>query len=168
MSSQSDSLQPDSAAHSAAHSATRSAHQPPPPWAPLSEWQPEYSVGIGILDTQRQRIFELLRESRKAIDQRRQRSVPLSLMNEAIDSTLLHFAAEEVLMQAFGYPEALPHQLEHERLSRVLIEFQQQFVTGQELFALPLLDFLEGWLVRHILESDQRYAGFFAERGAKP
>jgi hemerythrin-like metal-binding protein len=132
------------------------------------EFHQEYSVGIRTLDQHHQRIFELLNRLYETMLQQQGRPALLSALAELIGYTSRHFAAEELLMQAFGYPETEPHQLEHERLSRVLAEFQHQFADGREHLVEPLLDFMEGWLIRHILAWDRRYSTFFAERGAIP
>lgn len=152
-----DSFPPDS-----------SLAQPSPlPW-PIFEFLPEYSVGVRTLDQHHRCIFALLNRLYATMLQQQGRSALLSILDELIGYARQHFAAEELLMQAFGYPEAEAHRLEHERLSRVLEEFQHQFADGREGLVEPLLAFMEGWLIRHILSCDRRYSAFFVERGALP
>lgn len=137
--------------------------QPSPPF----EWQPEYSVRIGVIDEHHKRLFALVNELHDAMRQHSGQAALAATLNELICSARVHFGAEEVLMEAFGYPESLPHRIEHDRLTRTMLEFQQQFAAGQVSIGVQLTEFLENWLVKHVLGSDKRYVNFFAERGAR-
>jgi hemerythrin-like metal-binding protein len=134
---------------------------------PLVEWQNEYSVEVGALDEHHRHIFQLLNRLHEAMLLAQGRAVLASLLDELIVCLRQHFAGEELLMQSFGYPESLVHELEHERLVGVLLEFREQFADRREQLVEPLVEFLEGWVIRHILTVDRRYSDFFAERGAK-
>ena len=134
---------------------------------PLFQWQAEYSVKIGILDQHHKRLFELMNQLHDAMREQSGQAVLAAILDNLLCYTQAHFSAEEVLMEAFGYPETLPHRIEHDRLTRIVLEFQQQFVAGQVRIGIQLMEFLESWLVQHILGSDKKYVDFFAERGAK-
>jgi hemerythrin len=148
--------QPDSAAQSAL------------PPAELFGWKPNYSVGIGIIDQHHQRLFSLVNSLHNAMVQQQGKIVLASTLTELFSYTQLHFTSEEVLMEAFGYPELLIHRIEHDRLLRTVQAFQDEFFRGQAQLTVQLMDFLKTWLQKHILGSDQRYVQFFAGRGAKP
>lgn len=134
----------------------------------LFEWQPNYSVKIGIIDKHHQRMFELVNELHHAMCLQKGRDLLTATLDELIDYTRVHFASEEVLMEAFAYPETLLHTIEHDRLTRTVLEFQEQFASGQVCLTVHLMEFLKVWIASHILGSDQKYVDFFAERGAKP
>jgi len=136
--------------------------------SPLFEWQPEYSVRIGVIDEHHKRLFAMVNELHDAIRQQSGQAVLAATLEDLLCYTQVHFSAEEVLMEAFGYPESLLHRIEHDRLTRIVLEFQQQFAAGQVSIGIQLMEFLESWLVKHTLGSDKRYVDFFAERGAKP
>jgi hemerythrin len=149
---------------------TRLAEDALHPWlqpSPLFTWQPEYSVKIGVIDEHHKRLLALVNELHDAMRQQKGRAVLAATLNELICYTQAHFSAEEVLMEAFGYPESLQHRIEHDRLTRTVLEFQQQFMRGQVHISAQLMEFLKSWLVQHILGSDQKYVEFFAERGAE-
>jgi len=135
---------------------------------PVSLWQPQLSVGVAALDAQHHHIFQLLARSRADALGGQPKMFVSAGIEELIGCLQWHFGGEELLMRTFGYPDSLSHQQDHQRLGRVLLEFQEQFAHGGESLALPLLDYLEGWLLRHILECDRQYSAFFSERGAIP
>jgi len=134
----------------------------------LFEWRDEYSVGIGVLDEQHRHIFQLLNLLHEAIHTEHGPAALGSLLDELIVYVRWHFAAEELLMQAFAFPEALTHELDHERQLRVLAEFRDQLADGRERLVPTLLDYMASWLIRHILTTDRHYSAFFAARGATP
>jgi hemerythrin len=136
--------------------------------APAAFWHPQLSVAVAALDAQHRHIFQRLALARQDLLDEQPRAALSATLDDLIDCIRLHFAGEELLMASFGHADFFAHQLEHQRLSRILFEFQEQFAGGGESLVLPLLDFVEGWLVRHILESDRLYSAFFAERGAIP
>ena len=135
---------------------------------PLFGWQDEYSVQIGVFDEHHRNIFQLLNRLHEAILLHEGRAAVGVLLDELIDHTRWHFAAEELLMQAFAFPEALAHELDHERQLRVLLEFREQFADQGEQFVTLMLEYMGSWLIRHILTTDRHYSAFFAERGACP
>ena len=143
------------------------AQRPAPP-CPLFEWRDEYSVKVGVIDEQHRHIFQLLNRLHEAVLLEQGRAALGSLLDELIVYLRWHFAAEELLMQAFAFPEALGHELEHEHQLRVLLEFREQFGGGGESMVPTLLEYLGSWLIRHIVTTDRHYCAFFAERGARP
>jgi hemerythrin-like metal-binding protein len=106
-------------------------------------------------------------ELHDAMRQQQGQAVLAPILDELICYTRIHFTSEEVLMEAFGYPESLLHRIEHDRLTRTVLEFQQQFAGGEVHLSVQLMEFLKSWLVKHILGIDQKYVEFFAARGAQ-
>ena len=135
---------------------------------PVFEWHAEYSVGVGVLDEHHRHIFHLLNRIYETLLLQQGRAALAYLLDELIVYTRSHFAGEELLMKCFAYPDGPSHELEHMRLVRALLEFREQFADGHENLVTPLLEFMEGRLIRHIVTTDCRYSAFFAERGAKP
>jgi hemerythrin-like metal-binding protein len=76
----------------------------------------------------------------------------------------VHFAHEERLMRAHGYPGLDAHLAEHRALTEKVVAFQSEFENGKALMTVQLLNFLKDWLQHHIAESDQKYAPFLKER----
>lgn len=136
--------------------------------APVFAWQDEYSVGVRVLDEHHRHIFQLLNRLQEALLLDQGRDGLGFLLDELIAYVRWHFAAEELMMQAFGFPEALAHELDHERQLRVLLALREQYADGGEQLVTQLLEYMGSWLIRHIFTTDRHYCAFFVERGARP
>jgi hemerythrin len=77
------------------------------------------------------------------------------LVAEVIRYATFHFACEDALMTAYGYPGA-EHRREHEELLRKVREMEQ----NSELKMSALRLFLYRWLVDHIQLTDRDLASF--------
>jgi hemerythrin len=161
MTTNADFSPPDSNAAASTDAASPDAA----PASPLSMC----SVGIGVLDEQHRFIFELARQARKLSGRMHDPHALNSLLSVIIRHTHQHFVAEETMMQAFGYPELIAHQVEHGRMTVVLVEFEEQLAAGgHEDIAPTFLDYLESWILLHVSECDSLFTDFFRERGAQP
>jgi len=132
------------------------------------EWSDALSVGIEEIDAQHKVLVLLVNEIHNAIHQRRGREAVRHILNKLSDYTRIHFAVEESLMRILGYPEYEAHREEHAELIGKLSELQAGVATGNAAIGFENMHFLKIWLTKHIMESDQEYAGFFIEAGARP
>lgn len=132
------------------------------------EWSDVLSVGIEEIDSQHKVLVGLVNEMHDAIHQRRGSDAVRGILNRLADYTRIHFAVEESLMRILGYPEYDEHKVQHEELIGNMQELQHKVETGTTAIGFELMHFLKIWLTKHIMESDQRYAEFFIQAGAKP
>ena len=84
---------------------------------------------------------------------------------------LYHFDTEEDLMQEFGYQEdgdAMQRHLEqHRAFSKQVVSARDSLRAGANISAQELLEFLNTWLVNHILNTDRKLGAFIvAKRSA--
>jgi hemerythrin len=70
-----------------------------------------------------------------------------------------HFKLEEDLMAEFDFGGLPPHRDSHEKLTAKVEQMVDQFHLGG-FDALELINFLESWLVNHVLKVDQLLADF--------
>jgi hemerythrin len=133
----------------------------------LLEWTPEHSVGIAVIDQHHQRLFRLVNALHSALLVQQSQTRMASLLTDLIQSTQSHFTSEEVMMEAFGYPETELHRTEHENMLRTVQAFQEQFFRGEAEITVELMEFFKTWLHSHLLECDRKYMQFFAERGSR-
>jgi hemerythrin-like metal-binding protein len=71
-------------------------------------------------------------------------------------------------MAARPYPEAAHHREEHKKLTKTVIEFKAKFDQGTIALTVPVMTFLEDWLVNHILCSDKAMGQHLSAAAAKP
>jgi len=133
----------------------------------LLEWTAEHSVGIAVIDQHHQRLFHLVNALHSALLVQQGQNRMASLLTELIQCTQSHFTSEEVMMEAFGYPETEPHRIEHERMLRTVQAFQEQFFRGEAEITVQLMEFFKTWLHSHLLECDRKYMQFFADHGSR-
>lgn len=67
----------------------------------------------------------------------------------------------------YEYPKASSNALEHNTLTKQVIDFQAQFKEGNARLTVQLMNFLKQWLTDHILGSDKEYAPFLKSKGLK-
>ncbi|RMD80498.1 MAG: hypothetical protein D6809_00985, partial [Gammaproteobacteria bacterium] len=134
---------------------------------PLFPWQPSYAVGIGEIDRQHQVLVGLINDLHRDLHRRAATEAPPASLEGAVQALLqytrVHFAFEEDLMAAHGYPELEPHRERHRRLMARVEELARGAGEGDGLEAL--LAFLRDWLVEHIQGMDRGYGPFLRERG---
>ena len=129
------------------------------PWVVLDE---SYVLGIDGIDRQHFELVKQLNELNAAIN-RDDPAEKIGLSFERlVDAVRTHFQTEERLMEELGYPSE-QHVLEHRRLLDEASGFREKFYRDGEF--LVLKDIKE-WLLRHMLDSDKKFARFAAMKRA--
>jgi hemerythrin len=80
------------------------------------------------------------------------------MLNDLVDSTCRHFAAEEQRLREAAYPDLLSHKMEHYKLKDQVTDFLEEFDAGDGTVRVQMMDFLRDWLVGHINGADKKYA----------
>ncbi len=118
-------------------------------------WRPEYELGIEAIDAQHRRMFASVDDLLAAIGAGEADAVGpmLTFLRRYV---LEHFADEQALMAAAGYPLADAHAAEHARFALELFDVQARY--GREpqspWLAAKLGVGLADWLRDHMLGSD--------------
>ncbi|MBK8794283.1 MAG: hemerythrin family protein [Holophaga sp.] len=131
----------------------------------LITWKPSLETGHAKIDTQHQALvdaFNALHTAMKLGKGKEELSRTLAFLKSY---TVEHFTMEEELMDRFGYPGAPEHKGIHGSLVSQVAELCQRFDAGKTALTLPVMDFLEGWLVEHIQGEDVRLAQFLKAKG---
>lgn len=128
-------------------------------------WRDEFSVGNGRMDTHHQRLFEIANSIAHAIESHGDRSVLVEVANSLVAYTKYHFAAEEELMGSYAYGGKAQHAAIHRQLEADAADLRDDLLHGKEITAKDVAEFLERWLIRHILEHDLRYGAYLNALG---
>ncbi|MBF0319180.1 MAG: hemerythrin family protein [Nitrospirae bacterium] len=131
----------------------------------LITWNAGLSVNIGEFDMHHKKIVGLLNGLFESLSTKKGSSSIGPILDELIDYTKYHFAAEEKLLKRYSFPWALGHKQEHDELTKKVIDFQRQFKDGKAMVDLALLNFLKEWLTKHIMGTDKKYSAFLNEKG---
>ena len=131
-------------------------------------WGPMMETGDELVDEQHRGLVELFNGLLDAQSRQDDQSVS-AVLERLCDYVIVHFSAEEALMQRVGYPEqsVSAHRTEHEALTERTRGMVLQFRSGELESIVPLVEFLSNWLSEHIAECDQRMVEFArAQNGA--
>ena len=79
-----------------------------------------------------------------------------------------HFEREQELMARHGYPGEAEHRRQHTELAGQVEAFLDAFHQRTTTLDAATLEYLEGWLDRHIQEEDFRLAEFLKRAQANP
>jgi len=122
------------------------------------EWKDKYSLNIEEIDQQHQSLFRMVnrlwRESMGPVGKR----AFLLRVKEILDYAENHFETEEKYFKMYHYPEREAHSIEHDFFLQKIRYFLQDDTskTVPELLG-EVIEFLEGWLIHHLMFVDQKY-----------
>jgi len=151
----------DKKASSALSSSTSSTTQV----ADLMPWSSSLENGVSEFDNQHHRLVDLINELYRAMKTGRGNGVVIKVLDELVDYTGTHFAAEEKLMVEHQYPDYDSHIIIHREFVAKVVDFQNKLKSGEATLSLDLLEFLKDWLIGHIKGVDRKYGPFFNGQG---
>ena len=151
----------DKKASSALSSSTSSTTQV----ADLMPWSSSLENGVSEFDNQHHRLVDLINELYRAMKTGRGNDVVIKVLDELVDYTGTHFAAEEKLMVEHQYPDYDSHIIIHREFVAKVVDFQNKLKSGEATLSLDLLEFLKDWLIGHIKGVDRKYGPFFNGQG---
>jgi len=118
-------------------------------------WDDRYSVGVRSIDRQHRFLISIIRQLQEAMVEGRAREVLSLLARKLVMYTHKHFESEEAFFRERGYAGAERHREQHREMARQIMEMQQAVKDGKLRIGTPVLVFLKGWLVDHVLGEDQ-------------
>lgn len=133
----------------------------------LFNWDNSFSVGINVIDHQHQKLIAMINDLNDAMRQGKGKEVTGQIIKGLVNYTITHFGLEERYFVKFGYPDAEDHIRKHKAFVQKVTEFQDGFENGKLGLNIELMNFLKGWLTKHIKGTDKKYIDFFHENGLK-
>ena len=119
-----------------------------------------YDTGVRIIDEQHQELFGIVDRLRRMIAEGTARNVVEALLGDLLACSERHFATEETYMSKFSYPDFSQHASEHASMLTSLQELHARFQESQQIMALMVPTFMEGWLKHHISDGDLGFVTF--------
>ena len=127
----------------------------------MFEMKKEYYLGVEAMDAEHIKLFEiaerafLLLNDQFIIDKF---DYIVKIMEELRDYTVVHFSDEEAYMESIQYKKIFSHKIEHQEFIEKINQIDWEEVEkDQEKAILAILEFLNNWLVNHILYTDKLY-----------
>ena len=126
----------------------------------LITWDNSLATGHPKIDEQHQALIQAFNNLHGAMKQGRGRQELGATLTFLKDYTVSHFKMEEELMAGKAYPDAARHKQIHEELLKEVGDLVARFDAGTATLTMPVMDFLEDWLTKHIQGEDVKLAAY--------
>lgn len=125
----------------------------------MYEMKPEYYIGVDTIDNEHAELFRIANDAYELL---KNDFVPdkfddiVAIILKLKEYTKQHFADEEAYMLNIGYKRYLSQKAAHDEFIDKInsIDFESIDHNQTEVL-LNILDFLNDWLVHHIVEKDK-------------
>jgi hemerythrin len=131
----------------------------------LVQWDSSFSVEIKRFDDQHKTLFDIINRLHDAMTAGQGRTVLGKTFDDLLNYTRTHFAAEEAVLQAQGFPELATQRREHEGFCKTLAKYKAQFDSGSTALSIDIMQLLQDWLKHHITVEDRKYSAFLKAKG---
>lgn len=125
----------------------------------MYEMKEEYKIGVANIDEQHKKLFELadkaymLLKDELAVDKY---DKIVHILEELKEYTMFHFKSEEEYMESINYKRLFTQKIEHEQFIKTLENVDYSAIDAkQDESLVKILNFLNDWLVEHILKTDK-------------
>lgn len=128
-------------------------------------WQTDFIIGVSQMDIQHKRLFEIANSIAETLRFNNESDMLAESFAALIDYTHYHFAAEDALMSLYGFPESESHAKSHREHERMAEEYFENIRNGKIPGKIEFQQFMNDWLLHHILVEDRKYSAFLNARG---
>ncbi|MEW8995187.1 hemerythrin family protein [Clostridium sp.] len=128
----------------------------------MYEMKEEFKTGIEIIDNEHKMLFEIADKiyellNNEFIIDKYDRIV--NLIEELKGYAALHFRDEEAYMESINYKKMFTQKIDHDNFIKKLNEIDlNEIDENQHKYIIDLLEFVNQWLVSHIIEKDKLIA----------
>jgi hemerythrin len=125
-------------------------------------WNETLMTGVAIIDEQHQILVNMLNDANAQLTGNVSRDALEEIVRDLMSYALYHFDTEEELMveEDYAVADREQHFGEHRDFSKTVAEVQLGLSQGKLITREELLGFLNGWLINHILKTDQQLGKF--------
>lgn len=133
------------------------------------EWTEKLITGVPEIDKQHRVLVDSINEANIRLMDDHDIKVVEQITKDLLSYAIYHFETEEDLMQQMGYEresaaDAQLHQKQHREFSAQVLAVRDGLRDGKAISREDLLSFLNGWLVSHIMNTDQRLGAFIKQK----
>jgi len=127
------------------------------------KWKKEYKVCNKLLDEEHQQLFDIAENALDYNNTDIKTHIKITI-NELYDYMKVHFEDEERYMKEIGYPQFDEHKILHESIIHQMNDFIKQLSTLSIIeFEKKLIEYMDIWLINHILYEDRKIIQFIKE-----
>ncbi|MBB6480920.1 bacteriohemerythrin [Spirochaeta isovalerica] len=125
-------------------------------------WDESISVKVELFDNHHKKLIELINKLFLSMEKGEGTSPLLTILDELVQYTEYHFSAEEKAFEKYNYPEIDAHKKQHRSFVAKAKELQKGMREGSAVLSNEVLDFLQDWVVNHIMKVDSQYSAFLS------
>lgn len=125
----------------------------------MYEFKEEFRTGIESVDLEHKKLFEI---ANRAYETLMDEFIPdkydyiLDILNELKDYAATHFKHEEEYMMSINYRKLFSQKAMHADFIQKLSEYDlNELDENQKDTIIDILNFLNDWLIEHIMKSDK-------------
>jgi len=137
------------------------------PGTGLFQFSKRYSVLVDAMDADHQRIFDYINRIHAMTKARESMQAQIDVFRDLAAFTREHFAREEELMEAKGFPGLNEQRDQHRNLLETVDGYIAAGERGEKINLIGAMNFLNQWLLNHIMKSDQQYGEYFQDKGIR-
>ena len=127
----------------------------------MFEMKEEYYLGISEIDNEHKKLFEIAEEAYALLNDEfvtDKFDYIVKILGDLKDYTIFHFENEEKYMESIEFKKLFSHKIEHQEFIKKLNQLDwEEIEKDQDKAILEILNFLNDWLVNHILFTDKLY-----------
>ncbi len=125
------------------------------------DWSKEYEIGIKVVDQQHEKLLDMINQLKGAIGKDNVTKIMGDILRGLVDYVKFHFDDEEKVMHRISYPEIERHKKLHKELVEEVAMILLKIKKGKVITPQELMDFLQRWLIDHIMTEDKKIGEFF-------
>lgn len=129
------------------------------------EWKEDYSVGVVEIDNQHKKMIEIINYLVDVIGRVPDEEEVKKIIGDIVAYKAEHFATEEKYFHQFNYEGTVEHEARHRQFNDQINALQAKSEGDAIGFAFELVEFLEDWLIGHLLSMDKKYTQCFHDHG---
>jgi hemerythrin-like metal-binding protein len=126
-------------------------------------WGDILSVAVNEIDEDHRKLVNIFNILNHSVAEGDNSDYLAAVLEELINCTVWHFSHEERLMLKYGYEEIEVHKAEHQELIDSAKKLQQEILQADKPVSNEDIEFLERWLVEHILTTDMRLGSYLSQ-----
>ncbi|MGC8738217.1 MAG: bacteriohemerythrin [Candidatus Hydrogenedens sp.] len=134
---------------------------------PLIQWNDSLSVGIPSMDTQHQKLINIINRLHDAMREGKGKDIISPVLTELHNYTVTHFTAEEKLMEQCKYSGLAVQKQQHNNFVNQIKKYQSDYEKGSLTLPLSVSNYLKDWLINHIQGLDKKYETSMKSAGIK-
>ena len=131
---------------------------------PLILWNESLTTEIPLIDEQHKILIDKINTLYDSIVIEAEYPNLEMMLDSLIDYTCFHFDTEERFFDKYRYPEKLKHKTEHIEFKNTINNYFERLLEDKECLALEILNYLNLWLVQHIMHVDKDYVTYLKEK----